>query len=279
MTGFGKCEAPRRHFLHSKLMAWLAVDRALKSADTPWVWDATVTSTLDSVPRAIFRETSGANSAHREKASIDVQGYNVSRTKKEGPMERPGGISSRRQIPFGENAMRISMICAVLLCSVLGCSKMFAQNVPPATAETACTFADGKQLSLRYSPVSGGGKEGPPMGEVWAPGGSAMNLFTQVGLSAGNSEIPIDAYSVYVIPDKKSWTLIINKGVVAGSKYDEHQDVLRVPMQIGRLSTKVDFEATFVHIAPKQCNLRIYYGKIGSWVEFKESDTPPHGGE
>jgi hypothetical protein len=97
-----------------------------------------------------------------------------------------------------------------------------------------------------------------------------MNLFTQVALLSGNSEIPIDAYSMYIIPDKKSWTLIINKGVVAGSMYDEHQDLLRVPMQIGHLSTMVGFKATFVHIAPKQCNLRIYYGKIGSWVEFEE---------
>ena len=158
----------------------------------------------------------------------------------------------------------------MLLCSVLGFSKMFAQKVPSATAETACTFADGKQLSLRYNRVSGGRKEEPPLGEVWAPGGSAMNLFTQVDLSAGNSEIPIDAYSMYIIPEKKSWTLIINKGVVAGSKYDEQQDLVRVPMQIGHLSTMVDFKATFVHIAPKQCNLRIYSGKIGSWVEFKE---------
>ena len=166
--------------------------------------------------------------------------------------------------------MRISRICAVLLCSVLGFSKVFAQKVPPATTETACTFADGKQMSLRYTPPSEDSKEKLPMGEVWTPGGSPMDLFTQVDLSAGNSEIPVGAYSVYVIPDKKSWTLIINKGVAAGSKYDEHQDLVRVPMQIGHLSTVVDFKATFVHIAPKQCNLRIYYGKIGSWVEFNE---------
>ena len=59
------------------------------------------------------------------------------------------------------------------------------------------------------------------------------------------------AYSIYIIPDKKSWTLIINKGVAAESKYDEHQDLVRVPMQIGHLSTMVDFKATFVRIAPK----------------------------
>ena len=166
--------------------------------------------------------------------------------------------------------MRISTICAILLCVVLGFSKLFAQKVEPAAAETACTFADGKQLSLRYNHASGGGKEKLAMGEVWTPGGSPMDLFTQVDLSAGNSEIPVGAYSVYVIPDQKSWTLIVNKGVTAGSKYDQHQDLVRVPMQIGHLSTMVGFKATFVQIAPKQCNLRIYYGKVGSWAEFKE---------
>ena len=166
--------------------------------------------------------------------------------------------------------MRVSTLCAMLLCSTLYIGKTSAQTAPPATANSVCTLADGKELSLRYNPASGNGKEKLPMGEVWTPGGSPMNLFTQVDLSAGNSEIPVGAYSVYIIPDKKGWTLIINRGVAAGSKYDEHQDLLRVPMQIGHLSTMVKFKATFVHIAPRQCNLRIYYGKIGSWVEFKE---------
>ena len=55
------------------------------------------------------------------------------------------------------------------------------------------------------------------MGQVSEHGDSPMDLFTQVGLSTGNSEIPIGAYRVYIIPDKKSWTLVINKNVAAAA--------------------------------------------------------------
>ncbi len=160
--------------------------------------------------------------------------------------------------------------CALLLCSVVGVSTTLAQTAQPSSANAVCTFTDGKQISLRYDQAAERVKQKLPSGQVWMPGNSPMELFTQAALSTGGSEIPIGAYSVYIIPDKKSWTLVVNKNVATGSKYDQQQDLLRVPMQIGHLSTVVSFKASFAHMAPKQCNLRIYYGKIGTWVEFKE---------
>jgi hypothetical protein len=29
-------------------------------------------------------------------------------------------------------------------------------------------------------------------------------------------------------------------------------------------------QIAFAHIAPKQCNLRVYYEKAGAWAEFEE---------
>ena len=98
-----------------------------------------------------------------------------------------------------------------------------------------------------------------------------MFLFTQSALSLGNSQIPIGAYSIYFIPGKEDWTLILNKNVTEDSKYDEHQDLSRVEMQIGQISQPYQqFTVIFGHVAPKQCNLRMYVGKIGTWAEFKE---------
>ncbi len=31
-----------------------------------------------------------------------------------------------------------------------------------------------------------------------------------------------------------------------------------------------EFTVLFGHTEPKQCNMRIYYGKSGTWAEFKE---------
>jgi hypothetical protein len=76
---------------------------------------------------------------------------------------------------------------------------------------------------------------------------------------------------MYVIPQKKSWTLVLNKNVSESSSYDEHQDLARIEMQIGQLSEPdQQFSVFFGHVAPKQCNMRIYVGKIGSWIEFRE---------
>jgi len=44
---------------------------------------------------------------------------------------------------------------------------------------------------------------------------------------------------VYVIPEKHSWTLVVNKNVTAGSKYDEKQDLVRAPMQLGETDNPV----------------------------------------
>ncbi|MGH9502865.1 MAG: DUF2911 domain-containing protein [Terriglobales bacterium] len=98
-----------------------------------------------------------------------------------------------------------------------------------------------------------------------------MLLFTQTDLSLGKAEIPTGAYSMYVIPGKKTWTLVVNKNVTAGSPYDERQDLVRVPAEVGHLGQPVKrFQLAFGHVAPKQCNLRINYGRSGTWVEFME---------
>jgi hypothetical protein len=42
-------------------------------------------------------------------------------------------------------------------------------------------------------------------------------------------------------------------------------------MPLGQLSEpQKALDVFFGHVAPKQCNMRIYYGKAGAWVEFKE---------
>ena len=138
------------------------------------------------------------------------------------------------------------------------------------SASTLCTFADGKELSVRYEPEPFDKKQ-LPEGKVWQPGGTPTLLFTQAALTAGTSEIPAGAYSLYFIPAKKEWTLIVNKNVTAGSEYNEQQDIVRIPMEVGKLPSGADnLKIVFAHMAPQQCNMRLYRGKIGVWMEFKE---------
>ena len=165
--------------------------------------------------------------------------------------------------------MVLLLFLAGLVCAMSNVS--FAQNTPDNTSTAACSFQDGKQISVRHTSTEvKGTKDALPEGRLWMPGGAPMFLFASTELTVGNGDVPVGAYSMYVIPGKDSWTLVLNKNVSDASKYDQHEDLLRVPMEMGRLSSPEHFNVSFGHVAPKQCNMRIYYGKAGVWAEFKE---------
>lgn len=164
----------------------------------------------------------------------------------------------------------LSTAIALLIWSMLVTSLALAQTTRSDPATAVCTFADGKQISVRYNPEPAS-KRTLPAGDVWMPGGSPMILFTQTALSVGSSDIPIGAYSIYLIPREQQWTLILNKNVSKLSKYDPEQDVLRTPMQSGNLGEPAsEVQVVFAHIAPKQCNMRVYRAKRGAWASFRE---------
>ena len=166
--------------------------------------------------------------------------------------------------------MLVHIVCAVLLShAVLGCSGL-AQDSKQEDATSTCTFEDGTEISVRYIPVASK-KEKPQNGKIWAPGGSPITLFTPVTLILDKSQIPAGAFSLYLIPQKDRWTLVVNKNVSAGSKYDEHQDIARASMEMGELGEPATtLELSFGRMAPKHCSFRVYFGKAGGWAEFLE---------
>ena len=130
---------------------------------------------------------------------------------------------------------------------------------------TYCTFDDGNQVSIQYRPSV---KDPPRNGRVWSPG---ITMFVQTPLTLGGREIPLAAYSVHLIPDRKNWTLIVNKGVGAGASYNAAEDVARAPMELGEIPEPVkNLQLTFAHMGAKQCSLQIYYQKTGAFAEFRE---------
>ncbi len=83
--------------------------------------------------------------------------------------------------------------------------------------------------------------------------------------------LPIGAYTLFVIPTSKQWTLIVSKSTDMTGAYDEQQDLLRIPMDSGELpSPEPDFSVAFEHVAPGQCNLRLDLDKTGHFVPFQK---------
>ncbi len=139
----------------------------------------------------------------------------------------------------------------------------YAWAEDPQTA--FCNFEDGNQVSIQYNPKP---KEEPRNGRVWAPG---LTLYVQVPLTLGKTQIPLGAYSLYLIPDRKNWTLIVNRNVTAGAAYNSAQDVARAEMDVGEIPEPLkELQLSFAHLGPKTCSLRVYYQKTGAFTEFLE---------
>jgi hypothetical protein len=108
------------------------------------------------------------------------------------------------------------------------------------------------------------------MGQMWPQTDRPILLFSQTPLRIEDSSIPIGAFSVYVIPDRKEWTLVVNRNVTSG-QYHPQQDLARASMVTGEVSGREKGRKIwFVHSAPNRCEFRFYDGKTGASVEFKE---------
>jgi Protein of unknown function (DUF2911) len=156
--------------------------------------------------------------------------------------------------------MRTSTSRVLVFLLLAASTSVFAQN-----AQTYCNFEDGNQVTIQYNPTP---KEEPRNGRVWGPG---ITLYVQTPLLLGSTEIPLGAYTIFLIPDRKNWTIIVNKNVTAGAPYDASQDIAKAPMDIGELPEPTkQLQLSFAHMGAKQCNLRVYYQKAGAFVDFLE---------
>jgi hypothetical protein len=135
----------------------------------------------------------------------------------------------------------------------------------PTTA--SCNLDDGRQVYIRYNPVSAK-NDRAPNGKPWAPGGAPMTLFTEAQLNFAGATIPVGAYTVYPIPARDKWTLVVNKNVTPGAAYDEKQDLARAAIETEQVSQPADaLEVAFAHVGPR-CTLRIYFGKTATFADF-----------
>jgi len=167
--------------------------------------------------------------------------------------------------------MRVLAVCVILMTQSLLAATAQQAEPPDTTTTITCDFADDQEITVQYNHAVLSDKDQPRNGKVWLPGGSPMTLFTQVPLILNHVELPVGAYSVYVIPNKKEWTLVISKNVTNPKSYDDKQDLVRAPMELGAVdSPPKRLQASFAHVAPKQCSIRLYYEATGAFVEFNE---------
>jgi hypothetical protein len=133
---------------------------------------------------------------------------------------------------------------------------------PPATAK--CELAGGKSVAIDYSSPRKKGRvifgELVKYGEVWRTGANeATTLVTTADLMVGGKHVPAGSYTVFTVPNKDKWTLIISKKTGEwGTDYPgEKEDLARVDMKVGAAGAPVENFTISLDKAGTGCTLKI----------------------
>jgi DUF2911 family protein len=161
------------------------------------------------------------------------------------------------------------------LMAVLGSAQMENSSKPSPPAEASCTLPDGKTITIDYSSPRAKGRKIfgglVPYGEVWRAGANDATTFvTTADLMVGGAHVPAGSYTLFAIPDKTKWTLIISKKTGEwGIPYPgADSDLARVEMKVSTLPSAVEnFTITFGK-APKGCPLMMEWETTRAWVDI-----------
>jgi len=163
-------------------------------------------------------------------------------------------------------------VMPVLVLCLMSISQVFGQN----SSTAVCNFDSNSQLAVEYVPMAATSSRPLfgheiPYNKVWAPGGKPMTMFVNHPVNVGGRELPIGAYTMFVIPAENKWTLIISRATDMSGKYDQQRDFVRVPMDTGELpSAESTFSVYFAHSGPNQCTMRLDLDRTRAWVDFEK---------
>ncbi|HLH08743.1 MAG TPA: DUF2911 domain-containing protein [Terriglobales bacterium] len=167
-----------------------------------------------------------------------------------------------------------ALLCAFTLAAQMGADKSKRPS-PPGQAQV--TFADGKSITIDYSrPYAKGRKIFGglvPYGKEWRTGANEATTFvTTADLMVAGKHVPAGKYTLYTIPNENEWTLIINKQTGQwGTVYKEDQDLVRVPMKVGKTSGPVEqFTILLEKTGAKAATLKLQWENTQASVEVTE---------
>ncbi|HWY70096.1 MAG TPA: DUF2911 domain-containing protein [Terriglobales bacterium] len=145
---------------------------------------------------------------------------------------------------------------------------------PPGTATV--TFADGKKVTIEYSRPFAKGREIfgglVPYDQVWRTGANeATSLKTDTDLVIGDATVHAGSYTLYTIPSKGSWKLIINKqNGQWGTDYDQSQDLARVDMKVVPWEPVEQFTVSLDKTGAVSAKLNLDWEKTRASADVKE---------
>jgi hypothetical protein len=147
---------------------------------------------------------------------------------------------------------------------------------PSPPAQTQCKFSDGKTITVDYSSPRVNGRKifGSlvPYGQVWRTGANEATTFVaDTNLTVGGKDVPAGNYTLFTVPDKDKWTLVISKKTGEwGIPYPEGEDLARVDMKDAKTPAPVENFTISFDQAGGNCTMQISWENTLVSAEFAE---------
>jgi hypothetical protein len=170
----------------------------------------------------------------------------------------------------------LAVACLTLgLMAALGSAQGDKAARPSPAAKASCALADGKSITVDYSSPRAKGRKIfgglVPYGEVWRAGANEATTFvTTTDVMVGGTHVPAGSYTIFAIPNKDKWTLVISKKTGEwGTAYPgQPEDLARIDMKASTLPSAVEnFTIAFDKTA-SGCTLRMDWETTRASVEI-----------
>jgi hypothetical protein len=156
------------------------------------------------------------------------------------------------------------MLSLLLCCALIVMAQQDKTKRPSPPAQAKWDLGGGKSVTIDYSsPRTKGRKiygELVPFGQVWRTGANeATTLVTTADLMIGGTAVPAGSYTIFTVPNKDKWALVISKKTGEwGTDYPgQANDLARVDMKVSALPSAMDNFTITLEKAGAGANLNI----------------------
>ncbi|HZR57354.1 MAG TPA: DUF2911 domain-containing protein [Terriglobales bacterium] len=169
----------------------------------------------------------------------------------------------------------LTFVVLTIAVTIAACQENKSKR-PSPSAQAQCKFSDGKTITSDYSSPRMNGRKifGSlvPYGQVWRTGANeATTLVTDANLTVDGKDVPAGSYTIFTIPDKDKWTLIVSKKTTEwGIPYPEGEDLTRADMKVAKTSSPVENFTMGFDQTGGNCTLQISWENTMASAEFAE---------
>ena len=161
------------------------------------------------------------------------------------------------------------------LMAALGSAQTDKAARPSPAAKASCALADGKSITVDYSSPRAKGRKIfgglVPYGEVWRAGANEATTFVATtDVMVGGTHVPAGSYTIFAIPNKDKWTLVISKKTGEwGTAYPgPENDLARIDMKASKTSAPVENFTIAFDQSGNGCTLRMEWENTQASVDI-----------